>query len=258
MGPKKTLMILIYLTFTAFFTLSPIASAGLSPAKWIGISLLLPGQTSVGFAETKIRAKALEAMAEVDRREYLEDHEISVVTGPGGRLHLVDGHHLSFALLDLESRNIMEAKAPAVMLADFSALPEGEFWRSMEARQWVYLRDSDGRNIQPSDLPKTLKKMTDDRLRSLAWLLREEDCFDEISLPFQEFTWGNYLRKSVSMPDNRPASLRAGLLAAKELAHRAAAKNLPGFKLSHKQTPHGEISKKNSQRIQSLELKTLQ
>lgn len=231
----------------------PVAGIAAPQSTWMELGSVLPSQQSIGLAESMIRSKALEQMTALERREYLEDHPVSVVHGPGGKLHLVDGHHVSWALLDLASRGIMEAKAPAKVLADLSSSGEEEFWRIMRERNWVWLYDSADKPIQPADLPLRLRDLKDDRHRSLAWLLREEGCFEDLDQPFQEFYWARYLRKKVTVNDNRASTLRAALLEAKALAHGEDTVALPGYLKQHAQNPHTEISKKNRRRIDSLE-----
>ncbi len=221
-------------------------------AEWISVSNIRPGQLAIGIAESRIRAAALETMTEPDRRLYLEEHPMSIVLGPKGRVHLIDGHHLGYALVELESRGVMPAKAPATTLGDLSGLSENEFWKTMQTRNWVYLADEHDAPIAPGDLPQNLKGLRDDRHRSLAWLLREEGCFKNLDRPFQEFVWAQFLRKLVKVPDNRAESFRSALLAAKKLAHEPTASELPGYKKTHNQQGHGEISEKNERRISTL------
>ncbi len=231
----------------------PVAGTAAPRSTWVDLGSVVPSQQSIGLAESMIRSKALEQMTTIERREYLDDHPVSVVHGPGGKLHLVDGHHLSWALVDLASRGIMEAKAPAKVLADLSSSTDEEFWRTMRERNWVWLFDAEDNRIQPADLPLRLPDLKDDRYRSLAWLLREEGCFEDLDQPFQEFYWARYLRKKVTMNDNRAGTLRTALLAAKALAHSEDSAALPGYLKQHAQSPHTEISKKNRRRIDSLE-----
>ena len=226
--------------------------AGATSLEWISLSNIRPGQLTIGVAEARIRAAALEAMTEQERRQYLEEHPISIALGPKGRVHLVDGHHVSYALLELESRGVMAAKAPAKIWGDLSKSTESEFWEAMQKRNWVYLFDEKGAPVKPGDLPQHLKGLRDDRQRSLAWLLREEDCYKNLDDPFQEFAWAQFLRTLVYVPDNRAESFRSALLAAKKLAHDPKSSQIPGYKKTHNQQGHGEISAKNERRISTL------
>ncbi len=249
MNLLKTI-ILSALLVAAFATRT--TRAGATPLEWISLSNIRPGQLTIGVAEARIRAAALEAMTEQERRQYLEEHPISIALGPKGRVHLVDGHHVSYALLELESRGVMAAKAPAKIWGDLSKSTESEFWETMQNRNWVYLFDEKGAPVKPGDLPQHLKGLRDDRQRSLAWLLREEDCYKNLDDPFQEFAWAQFLRTLVYVPDNRAESFRSALLAAKKLAHEAAAAGLPGYKKTHNQRVHTEISDKIERRISTL------
>lgn len=235
---------------TAFLTGTGLA--GTTPTEWISLSDIRPGQMTIGIAEARIRAAGLESMTDAERRQYLEEHPISIARGPKGHVHLVDGHHLSYALIELESRGVMAAKAPAKTLGDLSTSSESDFWKTMQKRDWVYLFDEKDAPINPADLPHRLKGLKDDRQRSLAWLLREEGCYKDLDRPFQEFAWAKFLRTLVPVPDNRAESFRSALLAAKKLAHEPTASGLPGYKKTHNQRVHGEISEKIERRISTL------
>ncbi|NBQ53881.1 MAG: chromosome partitioning protein ParB [Proteobacteria bacterium] len=226
--------------------------AGAAPTEWISLSNIRPGQMTIGVAEARIRAAGIETMNGEERRQYLEEHPISIALGPKGRIHLIDGHHLSYALIELESRGVMAAKAPAKTLGDLSESTESDFWKTMQKRNWVYLFDEKDAPVKPGDLPQQMKGLRDDRQRSLAWLLREEGCYKDLDRPFQEFAWAQFLRTLVPVPDNRAESFRSALLAAKKLAHEAAAADLPGYKKTHNQRVHGEISDKIERRISTL------
>lgn len=226
--------------------------AGAAPTEWISLSNIRPGQMTIGVAEARIRAAGIETMNGEERRQYLEEHPISIALGPKGRVHLIDGHHLSYALIELESRGVMAAKAPAKTLGDLSESTESDFWKTMQKRNWVYLFDEREAPVKPEDLPKQMKGLRDDRQRSLAWLLREEGCYKDLDRPFQEFAWAQFLRPLVPVPDNRAESFRSALLAAKKLAHEAAAAGLPGYKKTHNQRVHSEISDKIERRISTL------
>ena len=243
--------VILSATLVAAFT-PRTTRAGAAPLEWISLSNIRPGQMTIGVAEARIRAAGLEAMTEQERREYLEEHPISIALGPKGRVHLVDGHHLSYALIELESRGVMPAKAPAKTLGDLSESSESDFWKTMQKRDWVYLFDEKDAPITSGDLPQRLKGLRDDRQRSLAWLLREEGCYQHIERPFQEFVWAKFLRKLVPVPNNQADSFRSALLAAKKLAHEPMASGLPGYKKTHNQQGHGEISAKNERRISTL------
>lgn len=220
--------------------------------EWMSVNKIRPGQLVIGAAEASIRASALEGMTPTERQKFLEKHSISVVRGPKGRVHLVDGHHLSFALMSLESRGVLAARAPAQIIGDLSGETEDNFWKTMQERNWVYLFDENDVAIRPSDLPLQLKKLKDDRYRSLAWLLREEGCFKDLERPFQEFAWAHFLRKSVPLPDNQAKSVTSALLEAKKLAHGPDASRLPGYLKNHPSSAHSELSAKNQHRISTL------
>lgn len=249
---------LAFAAFAAFATSMPVISAGVRAgnrpaAVTIDLRGLRPSQANIGHAEATIRGRAIEKMDATERKEYLDEHPIAIVTGPGGRTHLVDGHHLAHAVLDLAGRGVLDSRVPGHVLADLSAMDERDFWKTMQDRKWAWLFDANDQPLSPRDLPARIEAMGDDRHRSLAWLLREEGCVEDLDQPFQEFFWARFLRKHVPLGDNKADTLRTALVAAKALAHGAGPASLPGYRHTHDQPSHDQIGKKNRRRLDSLE-----
>jgi hypothetical protein len=243
--------IVSFLSTVTYVTLVTQASAADSIT--VDIESLRPGQSAIGYAESAMRGHAIAKMDQAEREEYLEKHTMEVVAGPGERLHLVDGHHLAYTLLDLESRGVLEAKAPATVIADLSDLNEDEFWKTMIEKKWVFLLDRNDRQISAKDLPTSIRNLQDDPHRTLAWLLREEECYEKLEIPFQDFTWTKYLRGKIELTNNKPSSIRKALLAAKKLAHSRELADFPGFVSKHKAKDHDKLTKKAEKRLKSLE-----
>ncbi|WP_246286945.1 ParB-like protein [Schumannella luteola] len=118
----------------------------------------------------------------------------TVVIGPGGIPYLTDGHHTltSFAEtldggLDLHVR--------LRVLGNLSGLSEADFWSTMQANKWVWLKDVNGDDITPNDLPNGvgLANFDNDPYRSILYFGRDIG-YTAGTIPFQEFYWGEWLR----------------------------------------------------------------
>ena len=157
------------------------------------------------------------------RHEYLQQHVIPVVLGPGKKLFLIDHHHLARALWDDGFEH-----AWAETVADLSQLEGTAFWTEMDKRQWVYPHDAHGK-IQPcSALPAHVSKLVDDPYRSLAAYARNAGAYKKSTTPFTEFAWANFFRTRVNIPST-DIGFEAAVHKAVALAHSAAAKDLPGY-----------------------------
>ncbi|WP_255447166.1 ParB-like protein [Schumannella soli] len=119
----------------------------------------------------------------------------TVVIGPGGIPYLTDGHHTltSFAEtldggLDLHVR--------LRVLGNLSGLSDDQFWSTMKENKWVWLKDVNGDDIQPVDLPSSvgLANFDDDPYRSILYFGRDIGYSANGEIPFQEFYWGEWLR----------------------------------------------------------------
>ena len=219
----------------------------------VQVEQLVPGQSVIGKAEAIVRAKAIAAMKKDERQKYLLEHQLEVVSGPGRALHLVDGHHLAWALLELKRRGVMDASAPAAILGDYSGLTVAEFEKEMIRRKWVWLFDENDQPIQFDQLPRRIAGLKDAKHRTLSWFLREEGCYEKSETPFAEFAWASWLRQRISLDTNKPADIARALLEAKALAHDKNASGLPGYMGSHHQDPHDSLSKKTRRRLEYLQ-----
>lgn len=249
MHKKSFLPKIFFLTiWTAAESLSLAAGARIE----VKIEDLVPGQSTFGRAEAIMRANALQDMKPQKRREYLEKHRLQVVKGPSGAFHLVDGHHLSWALLELKRRRVTNAIAPAEQLADLSKLSQEDFEKEIIARKWVWLFDEKDEPITISALAREISQLRDDPYRTVIWLLEQEGCFEEMDIPFADFVWAKWLRKQISVAGNHTDQLRDAVLKAKEIAHGETSRGLPGYVAHHSQDHHDTLRKKNIARLESL------
>jgi hypothetical protein len=223
-----------------------------SAAKRVSLASLKPGQLTVGMREVEHKREKIRAMTRtIDPRrldmlkvaqiqaelrelaedptqldEYLAKRPISVALGPNGSIYIIDRHHLALALLkeghDMVSIDVGDR--------DFSDCTEEQFWQKMQERKLLNLYDENGEKKTIADLPKNLEGLRDDPYRSLAWFVREAGGYSKLDIPFMEFAWANYFRKSKGI---RKALLNndfdKALRLALDLAHKPSAKNLPGY-----------------------------
>jgi hypothetical protein len=163
--------------------------------------------------------------------EYLLQHPIRVVLGPDGHAYAIDHHHLALALINEGYETV-----PMVVEDDFSGLAKGrkpkeameKFWKVMEDKKYVHPYDENGKRRAISAIPKKITDLKDDPYRSLAGFAREAGAFEKIMTPFAEFEWADYFRENIPEKLVRKHFDKA-LDMAVELAHKAAAKKLPGF-----------------------------
>lgn len=64
----------------------------------VEIISLRPTQISVGFREVEEKRHHWRTIAEKKGPDFLGGHMVPVVTGPKGKLFLIDNHHLARAL----------------------------------------------------------------------------------------------------------------------------------------------------------------
>lgn len=185
---------------------------------------LRPTQFAVGMREVELKTRKLKDLGHSELKDFLRDHPVPVVVAPDRELHLIDHHHLARAAWE-SGLNELAIRVEA----DLSALSPSAFWKKMEERNWLYLRDQFGKGPHaPELLPIDVRGLADDPFRSLAWALREKKGFEKSPVPFCEFRWSEFLRKHI--PGN---PLRMGfhqaLEAALKLCHHPDAKALPGY-----------------------------
>eukprot|EP01126_Amoeba_proteus_P009478 TRINITY_DN13591_c0_g1_i4.p1 TRINITY_DN13591_c0_g1~~TRINITY_DN13591_c0_g1_i4.p1 ORF type:complete len:171 (-),score=33.40 TRINITY_DN13591_c0_g1_i4:510-1022(-) len=120
----------------------------------------------------------LEKLDDGDLGDRLLENNVPTVVGPEGNLYLIDHHHFGLALFEafLDFKRPMIHKVLyACVQADYSNYSLPVFWRIMENRNYVLLRDERGNNISVSDLPTSLKALRDNPYRSLASWVRHSN-----------------------------------------------------------------------------------
>ncbi|MEM1023537.1 MAG: ParB/Srx family N-terminal domain-containing protein [Myxococcota bacterium] len=195
---------------------------------------LSPTQACIGRFEVRLKADRFKLMAPSAVQGYLEEKRdknkgVRVVKG-ARRFYVVDGHHTLSA--------VMEAQAPRELILDqvddlSDSGSKEEFWKKMGKRGLYYPRRL-GQATSPSDFPPTLDELEDDAFRSLAWLLRKMNAFEDLKEPYQEFKIADFLRQYMAFEPQAPheyelAALRAFELLRSEEAERAVDQGeLPG------------------------------
>ena len=220
---KKTLSAL-----TAYFLLLTLPSfalaAGNNAPSSCAIGALHPTQISVGMLEVKDKKHEIKKMSSRELDDFeLKNPEPSVM-GPGGKLYIIDHHHLARALYEAGVNYTY-----CTVLADLSNMTAAQFWAEMRRRNWVYPYDEDGNGPLPySSIPANVGMMTDDPYRSFAAAVRKAGGYDKTDKPFAEFKWADYFRpliKKGDLENHFDRSVKDGV----KLAHSSAASGLPGY-----------------------------
>lgn len=188
------------------------------------IADLHPTQITVGLREVAQKRLRWRSRLRKAGRGAAPRVVAPVVRGPEGVLCLIDRHHLMRAL---EQEGVHEVLIRPI--ADFSALPTDEFWRTLDARGWCHPYDAQGRRRGFGDIPAAMSRLLDDPYRSLASALRRAGGYAKKTTPFSEFAWADFLRARVShdlVEWNFGDDLNEVLI----LARTAAARDLPGWK----------------------------
>ncbi|SBT04078.1 conserved exported hypothetical protein [Candidatus Accumulibacter aalborgensis] len=140
---------------------------------WIDVKDLHPTQSAVGMGAVTCKSGKIASWAKAGKLndKLLEDGRwVPLVRGPGGKFYLTDHHHLSTAVLNADIPP-KQKKLYAYLLKDWSQMKEGAFWAKMEQENLTWLKNPDGKEISPSELPKKIADLQDDPLRTLsAWV----------------------------------------------------------------------------------------
>ncbi|MBB5372085.1 ParB-like protein [Acidocella aromatica] len=180
----------------------------------VKIKQLRPTQLTIGLREVAQKRKEWRTRAAEQKAEYLGQHLIPVVLGPGGKSYIIDHHHLARALLEEGVEDVA-----TTVVADLSALEPEAFWVYLDNRAWMHLYDAKGERRAPKHLPKHVGEMEDDPYRSLAGALRRAGGYAKDTTPYSEFLWADYLRRCIKpslLEDNPDKALQHALSLAKE------------------------------------------
>lgn len=114
-------------------------------------------------------------------------------------------------------------------MKDYSQKSWSEFWEKLKEKDWVNLSDR-GKLRSLSHLPRTLRDLTDDPFRTLAWLVRKVGGFKKVKSPFSEFKWADFYRAIFGEVDLSTAkSTEDAVNAALKVTTSENSKNLPGW-----------------------------
>jgi len=188
----------------------------------VDVKALHPTQLAIGTRAVERRARDIVEKTPDQRDRLLREKRVPIVVAPGGKLYLVDRHHLVRALM-LDSID----RTYATVKANLSS--SDDFWGTMTRNGWVLLCDENGRGPRgPSALPESIADLKDDPYRSLAASVQDEGGFakPKHDVLFLEFWWANFFRSRVEIGSD----FEAAISKAKELALSPEACGLPGYK----------------------------
>jgi len=159
----------------------------------VPVADLRPTQMTVGFREVALKRQELRALSGKKAGTFLGHHFIPAVLGPKKRYHIVDHHHLARAFHEEGIKEVL-----ITVISDLSALDKEPFLVFMDNHAWLHTFDAKGRRRDYSDLPKSVKDLTDDPYRSLAGEVRRQGGYAKNAVPFSEFMWADYFRHRIS------------------------------------------------------------
>jgi hypothetical protein len=186
-------------------------------------------QFTLGMDEVHERADKLVEKSKHELRRYLKTKIAKAVIGPGGEIWIVDGHHVSAAMIEAERGDVL-----IKIVRKWSRLNIYEFLDRMKKEGFVYLYDEHGHGpLDPLFLPRNLAEMHDDPARTFAWRVRESGGYAEVKkIPYAEFQWAQYFRQHLSDKEMRQKS-KAAIAKGIALARAPEAKGLPGYRGEH-------------------------
>jgi hypothetical protein len=192
---------------------------------------LRPTQMTVGLQEVRRKRNEWKAKTSTDLAEFLAQHMVPTVLGPGGRRYLIDHHHLALALHEEGVDSVF-----VTTVADLGRMDEDPFWTMMDCKGWTHPYDRKGRRRPHADLPKTVADMADDPYRSLAGELRNIGGFAKDSTPFADFLWADFLRPRIKAK-TIGTDFDAAMAEALQIAMTGDADYLPGWCGPHAYAP---------------------
>lgn len=185
---------------------------------------LHPTQSVIGLSEVEVKAEEIAEMSREERMKYLAERPVPVVIGPNKQYYMLDRHHLSRSLVDSGHKRLF-----IQIVANWSRMSLKNFWARMDKENLAYLRNADGKLIDPHNIPDHISDLKDDPYRSLAYFARKEGAYGKpkSAAPFAEFAWANYYRNLISKEE-----LKDWDEAVKKtvyLSRQKEAANLPGY-----------------------------
>src|SRR6476646_10384076 len=162
----------------------------------VPIRSLRPTQLTVGLIE--VEAKRDEWRRDKEKGEFLGQHMIPVVIGPGKHPYVIDHHHLARALYEEGQEHVL-----IQTIANLDGLSKNNFWRFLDCQGLLHPFDEHGKRQPYSEIPKKIGQLKDDPFRSLAGAVRRAGGYAKDVRPFAEFTWADYFRGSFKTKDIR-------------------------------------------------------
>jgi hypothetical protein len=191
--------------------------------KPVSIKSLRPTQITVGMREVDEKRRHWQALPKKEKAEFLGKHMIPVLLGPKERHYIIDHHHLTRALYDEGTKNVL-----VVVVADLTGLDRDAFWTVLDHRSWVHPYDTKGRRRDYKDIPSSVSDLRDDPFRSLAGALRRAGGYAKDTTPFSEFLWADFLRRRLKRKSIEK-NFKSALKKASAMAKGLDAKYLPGW-----------------------------
>lgn len=164
---------------------------------------LRPLQFGIAGIEVECKRRRFESMSQPELDEYLqkEKNRVNVILGRKG-VYLVDGHHMSRALLDADVSD-KHKKVYCNVVDNLVHLDTDDFWDRLLIDNRIWLYDEKGFcPLAPEHLPRRLSKMLDDPFRTLAWLVQHAGGFLKSGIDFEDFQWTNFFRQNVDIKSN--------------------------------------------------------
>jgi hypothetical protein len=160
----------------------------------VPLAEIRPTQMAVGMRAVEAKRQRINRIADSARkmRRFLGKRPLPAVLGPGDNYYIIDHHHLSLALWQIEVEEVFVR-----VVGDLSDLPRLAFFSAMASLGWLHAYDDRGQKICPTRLPATLDRLKADRYRDLAWSVRESGGFEKTHSPFSEFAWANFFRQRI-------------------------------------------------------------
>jgi hypothetical protein len=189
----------------------------------VKISELRPTQMTIGFREVERKRVAWRKRADQDGPDFLGNHMIPVVIGPGRKPYVIDQHHLLRALHEEGVTHVL-----VNIVAELGKLTKPLFWTYMDNRNWLHPFDAQGKRHDHDDIPKKIDELADDPYRSLAGELRRSGGYSKVETPYSEFLWADFLRHRIPHKLVTRQFERA-VGKALDLAHHHDADYLPGW-----------------------------
>lgn len=189
----------------------------------VALTDLRPTQFGVGLLQVMYEKDDLAKLSSSKLKKTVLRKRIAVVIGPDGDFWLVDRHHLSRALWELDERKALVSIVGRVNSRD-------GFWTTMAASHWAWLFDEQGNPRPAGELPRHIKDLPDYSYRSLAGFAENEHLFEKGGqVYFVEFAWARYFGEQLRWAKVNEKTLQKRLDEARRVACLPRAAGLPGY-----------------------------